>query len=209
MPADWGSKVSMALGRYARATAGEEGKPAPDVCSREFVELVRHEEFQHQIRDEMPWLLVPEREIVPLAGEPAWEPGLEDPEAARCPRCLGRFEPISREIPRRELVRRGRQVSFIEPPVTIHVVRIGGQLQPDGTVKPDEDRREGCPVCRGRIARGSALYCPKCQASGFDGKLYRQVRIAGLPAPEQQPQPCKARKRASRKERRKARSPKS
>lgn len=41
-----------------------------------------------------------------------------------------------------------------------------------------------CPSCLGRIRPGSALYCPACHASGYDGRLARQRRMAGTPPPE-------------------------
>ena len=40
---------------------------------------------------------------------------------------------------------------------------------------------EVCDRCFGRIRRGSFLWCPKCQDSGFERELYEQRRLAGMP----------------------------
>lgn len=46
---------------------------------------------------------------------------------------------------------------------------------------------EPCTKCRGKIRPGSHLWCPKCQASGFDGPLAAQLRLARMPSLDPKP----------------------
>lgn len=63
------------------------------------------------------------------------------------------------------------------------------------------DTAGGCSKCGGRIGDGSRLFCPKCQASGFEAKLAEQRRIVP-PPPRRTRAPKAAPKRPTRKQRR-------
>lgn len=127
-------------------------------------------DFEDLIRSEHRHLIAPEREIVPLDGQVGWDPSFEDPHASKCPYCLTDF-----------LVRKG---PILTEPVAIHRIVIPDRDANGGLVPPPTTHPVGCPYCRERIASGSLIYCPKCQASGHETRLALQRGLAGTPPPE-------------------------
>jgi hypothetical protein len=136
------------------------------------------DDFGDFLRRDYPHLLVPEGGVVCLDGGPNWRPAYEDRAAPLCPHCLGDF---------------GEQ-SARRAALKLH--RVGPAAGPP------------CPYCRGRVHPGSALYCPKCGASGYEAKLAAQRAIAGLPPREpsrSRPLPAPAARAAPRPTRRERR----
>jgi hypothetical protein len=114
-------------------------------------------DFADALRRDFPHLLVPEGGVVCLDGGPNWRPACEDRAAPLCPHCLGDF---AERLARHAALKLHRPGPAASPP---------------------------CPYCRGRVGPGSALYCPKCGATGHEAKLAAQRAIAGLPPPEPRP----------------------
>jgi hypothetical protein len=132
-------------------------------------------EFADYLRDERPWLRAPEGEIVPLTGALGWSPEHEDASAAFCPDCRGPF--LEPDAAAAGFAHR------IPEPLVLYRIGLPPLLESPARPRPD------CPKCGDGIDARSGLYCPKCAASGFDGRLARQRAIAGLPPPYRPPAP--------------------
>lgn len=137
-------------------------------------------DFDDWLREHRPHARIPQREIVPLDGAIGWTPAHEDPGAGMCPSCLTTLQE-SRASHAALLLHRIRPLAKLD----------GERV--DGDDQGLEDQRdlgpglyEQCPLCRG-IDWRSRLFCPKCNASGFDGRAAYQRSVAGLPPAEREP----------------------
>jgi len=97
-----------------------------------------------------------------------------------------------------DLLLKERLRALSVPERDIVPIGIGGAVHWSPAHEQEPRRKADCPKCLGRIKPGSDRYCPKCKASGFDGKLFEQRILIPDPPPEKRPDPVRPARKAGR-----------